>query len=60
MSRLVVASCRKAVSYSNRALDSALGIWGRAEMGSDGLNRILTGSALSCLVPLKTREFKGF
>ena len=43
---------------------SALGKWGRTQMGSDGLNRILTGfyffdPAGVRLVPLKTRDFKG-
>ena len=44
---------------------SALGKWGRTQMGSDGFNRILTGlyffdTAGVRLVPLKTRDFKGF
>ena len=44
---------------------SALGKWGRTQMGSDGFNRILTGfyffsPAGVRLVPLKTRDFKGF
>ena len=44
---------------------SALGKWGRMQMRSDGLSRILTGLYLFspvglCLVPLKTDDVKGF
>ena len=44
---------------------SALGKWGRTQMGSHGLSRILTGFYLFDpagvrLAPLKTRDFKGF
>ena len=39
--------------------------WGRAQMGSDGFNRILTGLYFFSpvgvrLVPLRTHDFKGF
>ena len=41
---------------------SALGKWGRTQMGSDGFNRILTGfSRVGVrLVPRETHDFKGF
>ena len=44
---------------------SAPGKWGRTQMGSDGLIRILTGLYFFSpvgvrLVPLKTHDFKGF
>ena len=44
---------------------SALGKWGRTQMGSDGFNRILSGFYLLDLarvrpVPSKTHDFKGF
>ena len=44
---------------------SALGKWGRTQMGSDGLNRIVTGFYFFSpvgvrLAPLKTHDFKGF
>ena len=52
-------------NISLRSLLSTLGIWGRAQMGSDGFNRILTGFYLFnpvrvCLAPLKTHDFRGF
>ena len=44
---------------------SALGKWGRTQMGSDGFNRILTGFYFFDpvevhLVPLKAHDLKGF
>ena len=47
------------------SVNSALGKWGRKQMGSDGFNRILTGfhlldPARVRLVPSETHDFKGF
>ena len=44
---------------------SALGKWGRTQMGSDGFDRILTGFLLFGpvrvrLAPLKTHDIEGF
>ena len=49
----------------NRNRNSALGKWGRTQMGSDGFDRILTGFCFFSpvgvhLVPLKRHDFKGF
>ena len=46
-------------------LSSAPSKWGRAQMGSDGFDRIFTGLYFFTplgvrLVPLKTHDFKGF